>query len=156
MISSPATRCDSLSTVSFRLSAMPRTEGTTLSAEPLIAVIDDDLSLRTALVGLVRSLGYDARGFGSAEEFLQAGEPRAFACIISDIQMPGMSGIELKRHLAAKGCPAPVIMITARSERELEDSARAAGAFCFLKKPFEPGALIQCLEKALELGAKSQ
>jgi FixJ family two-component response regulator len=120
----------------------------------MISVIDDDDSLRSALVGLVRSLGYNARGFGSAEEFLQADEMRTFSCIITDIQMPGMSGLELKRHLTAEHVRAPVIMITARPEADLEAKAMASGAICFLRKPFDANALIDCVEKALELGTK--
>jgi FixJ family two-component response regulator len=116
---------------------------------PIISVIDDDESLRTALVGLVRSLGYEAHGFGSAEEFLEGGA-RRWACIISDIQMPGMSGIDLKRHLTAQAVTTPVIMITARAEPGLKERALASGAACFLKKPFEANALIDCLERALQ------
>ena len=121
-----------------------------MSAEPLISIIDDDECLRAALVGLVRSVGYDARGFASAEEFLQSGALRSFSCIVTDIQMPGMSGIDLKHHLVQQQCPLPVIMITARVEKGLEERALASGAVCVLKKPFEATVLIDCLEKALQ------
>ncbi len=124
-----------------------------LAAQSVICVIDDDESLRIALVGLVRSLGYDARGFGSAEEFLQAGPATSFSCIITDIQMPGMSGIDLKQHLAASHSKVPVIMITARPEPGLKARAFASGAACFLRKPFEADALIDCLERALRPGS---
>lgn len=124
-----------------------------MSAAPLISVIDDDASLRNALVGLVRSLGFDARGFGSAEEFLNT-EVCSFSCIISDIQMPGMSGIELKRHLAASDCTVPVIMITGREERGLAEDALASGALCLLTKPFDASALIERVEEAVELRNK--
>ena len=117
--------------------------------DPLIAIIDDDASLRTALVGLVRSLGYRASGFSSAEEFLAAGNARQSACIVTDIQMPGLSGIELKLRLTQDGNAAPVIMITARTEQDLRDRAFACGAVCVLQKPFAAEALIACLEKAL-------
>jgi FixJ family two-component response regulator len=116
---------------------------------PQVSIIDDDESLRMALVGLVRSLGYDGQGFASAEEFLKSGSAKRFACVITDIQMPGMSGIDLKLHLAARKCPLPVIMITARPDPSLEEKALAAGAVGFLRKPFEANALIECLEKAL-------
>jgi FixJ family two-component response regulator len=116
---------------------------------PLIAIIDDDASLCTALVGLVRSLGYRASGFGSAEEFLAANTAGESACIVTDIQMPGLSGIELKQRLAQTGYPAPVIMITARTEQGLHERALASGAICVLQKPFAAEALIACLEKAL-------
>lgn len=115
----------------------------------LISIIDDDESLRTALVGLVRSLGYRASGFANAEDFLAAAEAERSAAIVTDIQMPGLSGIELKERLTEQGCVAPVIMITARSEAGLKERAFASGALCVLKKPFAAEALIDCLERAL-------
>jgi len=120
-----------------------------VSAQPLIAVVDDDQSLRTALVRLVRSLGYDVRAFASAEELLQPGAVSEFACIVTDIHMPGMSGIDLFRHLSHLRCPVPVILITARTEPGLEATAAAIGAVCFLRKPFAASALSECLRKAL-------
>jgi FixJ family two-component response regulator len=118
-------------------------------AGPLISVIDDDDSMRKAVVALVRSAGYAAQGFASAKEFLASGSVARFACIITDIQMPGMSGIELKHHLTASQSSMPVIMITARHDPELEGKALASGAAAFLRKPFEADALIRCLESAL-------
>jgi FixJ family two-component response regulator len=118
-------------------------------ADTLISIIDDDESLRSALVGLVRSLGHRASGFACAEDFLSGGEPGQSAVIVTDIQMPGLSGIELKERLSAQGCVAPVIMITARSEPGLQERALASGALCVLKKPFAAEALIECLERAL-------
>jgi FixJ family two-component response regulator len=121
-------------------------------AEPLIAIIDDDESMRVGLVTLVRAAGYDARSFASAEEFLALGPGllRTFACVVTDIQMPGLSGIELKRRLSANPHPMPVIMITARNDAGLEESALAAGAASFLRKPLHGAVLIQCLERALK------
>ena len=119
-------------------------------AGPLISVIDDDDSMRRAIVALARSAGYEARGFASAEEFLRCGTVESFACVVTDIHMPGMSGIELKQHLAASQCAVPVIMITARQEPGLEERALASGAACFLQKPFDAAALISCLERALK------
>lgn len=115
----------------------------------LISIIDDDASLRNALIGLIRSLGHEARGFGSAEEFLDSTDLRRFDCIVTDIQMPGMSGIDLKHFLAARNHLAPVIMITARTEPGLEDKARLSGAVCLLRKPFEANTLIKYIETAL-------
>jgi len=120
-----------------------------MPAGPLISIIDDDESMRRAVVALVRSGGYEARGFESAEEFLACGTVENFACIITDIQMPGMSGIELKKHLAASQNAVPVIMITARQGAGLQESAIASGAACFLRKPFEADALIRSVEGAL-------
>lgn len=118
-------------------------------ADTLISIIDDDDSLRAALVGLVRSLGYRASGFANAEEFLAGGDASQSAAIVTDIQMPGLSGIELKERLRAEGNLAPVIMITARAEPGLHERAFASGALCVLKKPFAAEALIGCLERAL-------
>lgn len=115
----------------------------------LISIIDDDDSLRSALVGLVRSLGYKASGFANAEDFLATDHAEVSAAIVTDIQMPGISGIELKEKLAAQGCAAPVIMITGRAEPGLQEKAFASGALCVLKKPFAAEALIDCLERAL-------
>jgi FixJ family two-component response regulator len=135
---------------SVRVFAASLQKGHRVPAEPLICVIDDDESMRRTILALVRSAGYEARGFASAEEFLRCGKSQAFACIITDVQMPGMSGIELKQHLTASQCLIPVIMITARHDPGLEAQASASGAACFLRKPFEAGALIRCLEGALE------
>ncbi len=120
-----------------------------MSRDHLISVIDDDASIVSAVVGLVRSLGYLASGHASAEAFLASGESHSAECVVTDIQMPGMSGVALKQHLVANQIMTPVIMITARTEAALLASARASGAFCLLGKPFEPNDLIHCLEKAL-------
>jgi FixJ family two-component response regulator len=124
-------------------------KGRPVSDPPLICIIDDDDSLRAALVGLVRSVGYEARGFTSAEAFLQSGEISACACLVTDIQMPGMSGVELKEHLSSQQIELPVIMITGRPDPSLEGKARAAGAAAFMKKPFDASALIGYVDKAL-------
>lgn len=115
----------------------------------LISIIDDDESMLNAIIGLVRSAGFDAQGFVSAEAFLAYGMIESFACIITDIQMPGMSGIELKKYLSGRQFSVPVIMITARDDLDLEERALASGAASFLRKPFEADALIDCLERAL-------
>jgi FixJ family two-component response regulator len=111
-------------------------KGRRVPAGPLISIVDDD-SMRGAVVALVRSAGYDAHGFASAEEFLGSGTVESFACIITDIQMPGMSGIDLKEHLVASQYLVPVIMITARHDPGLEQEAIASGAACFLRKPLK-------------------
>jgi FixJ family two-component response regulator len=121
-----------------------------MSVKPLIAVIDDDESMLDAVLALVRSCGHDARGFASADDFLQSGMPHNLACIVTDIQMPGLSGIELKLHLAARQCQVPVIMFTGRHDPALEERALASGAVCFFRKPFEADALMSCLEEALK------
>lgn len=116
---------------------------------PLISIVDDDESLRLALVALVRSLGYRGESFSSAEEFLASGTAPRCACIVTDIQMPGLSGIDLMLRLRQHGCTVPVIMVTARIETALHDRALASGALCLLKKPFDTQELIRCLERAL-------
>jgi FixJ family two-component response regulator len=120
-----------------------------MSGDPLISVIDDDASLRRAIVALVRSLGYQASGHPSAEAFLDSNEVGTSSCIITDIQMPGMDGIELKQTLDSRASTVPVIMITARSEEALLARARASGAACLLRKPFEPDVFVDCLDRAL-------
>jgi FixJ family two-component response regulator len=117
---------------------------------PLISVIDDDGSLRSALVELIHSLGYDVRGFESAESFINSDAVCSFACIITDIHMPGMSGIDLQRLLVKSQCAVPVIMITGRTEPGLEEKALASGAVCLLRKPFDADVLIDCLRKAMK------
>jgi FixJ family two-component response regulator len=119
-----------------------------VSKELLIAVIDDDESFRIALVEALLSLGYGARGFASAEEFIAADGEGSCDCVITDIHMPGMSGLDLKRLLAGRCSTMPVIMITARADPGLEAKATASGAVCLLRKPFETDALIDCLERA--------
>ena len=116
----------------------------------MISIVDVDDSMRDALVGLFRSLGYDARGFASAEDFLACDDLDRFSCAITDIQMPGMSGFELKRRLDECHGTLPVIMITARPEPDLREKAISSGAACFLRKPFETETLVECLKKALE------
>jgi FixJ family two-component response regulator len=117
----------------------------------LVAVIDDDDPFRTALVESLCSLGYGARGFASAEEFVGANGEASCDCVITDIQMPGMSGFDLQRLLTSRDCRVPVIMITARAEPELEARAAGTGAICLLRKPFEANSLIDCLKRALNI-----
>ena len=99
---------------------------------------------------LVRSLGYATATFASAEEFLESGRLRDTACLITDVQMPGMSGVDLQNHLMANGHCTPVIFVTAYPEESVRERALDAGAFGFLGKPFSEDSLIACLDKALE------
>jgi FixJ family two-component response regulator len=117
--------------------------------ETVIAVIDDDDSFRGSLVELLCSHAYGVRDFASADAFVATDKIDSYDCVITDVHMPGMSGIDLKRHLTAHDFRVPVIMITARSEPGLEERAVSSGAVCLLRKPFEPDALIGCVEKAL-------
>jgi FixJ family two-component response regulator len=122
---------------------------TTTAAAPLIVIIDDDASIRTALTMLLRSFGYQARDYDSADAFWSAGPVAEIACIVTDINMPGLSGIDLKHRLTAEGHRTPVIMITGRTEDDLHQRAQASGATCVLKKPFAADTLIGCIKKAL-------
>jgi FixJ family two-component response regulator len=116
---------------------------------PVISIVDDDESVRETTRGLVRSLGYVAATFESAEDFLGSGRVHDTACLISDVQMPGMSGIELQSRLIAEGNRLPVIFITAFPEARARTQALLAGALGFLSKPFNEQKLIDCLELAL-------
>jgi FixJ family two-component response regulator len=122
-----------------------------VSGEFIISVIDDDESFRTALVGLLHSLGYGAQGFASAVEFIDGGGEGSCDCVITDFKMPRMNGLELIQLLTARGSRVPVIMVTGCSEPELEAKAAAVGAVCLLMKPFEADALIGHLERVLKI-----
>ena len=119
---------------------------------PVISIVDDNESFRRAAAGLIQSLGYAAAVFASAEEFLSSGRLDETACLISDVQMPGMSGIELQAHLAAQGRRMPIIFVTAYPETKTRDQALACGALGFLDKPFDEDDLISCLDRALAGG----
>jgi FixJ family two-component response regulator len=115
-----------------------------------IAVIDDDQSFRVALVESLSSLGYRADGYASAEDYIDLIGAKSFDCVVTDIHMPGMSGLDLVKRLAAEGSTTPVVLITARSDTNLEAKAAAAGAACLLRKPFEIKDLIECIEGAVK------
>jgi len=117
---------------------------------PVISIIDDDASVRAAANRLVRSLGYIAYPFASAREFLESSQLDDTACLIADVQMPGMSGLELQSLLRAQGRTLPIIFITAFPEESVRKRALDAGAVCFLIKPFDGPTLIKYLDKALE------
>jgi FixJ family two-component response regulator len=114
-----------------------------------IAVIDDDDSFRIALAESLSTFGFEVHGFASAEDFLSGNGQNLCDLAVTDVHMPGMSGLDLARHLAASGWKIPTILITARSEASLEARASAAGVASFLKKPFEISDLIKCIEGAL-------
>jgi FixJ family two-component response regulator len=114
----------------------------------LISIVDDDESTRESTKGLVRSLGYQATSFASAEEFLQSDSLNSTACLITDVQMPGLSGIDLQRGLIAQGVKMPTIFITAFPEEETRARAMKAGALGYLSKPFSEESLLECLDRA--------
>lgn len=120
-----------------------------MSTTPVISIIDDDASVRAATNNLLRSLGYAVRVFASAEAFLQSAQLMDTACVIVDVQMPVMSGLELQHHLRAKGSRIPFIFITAFPEDDVRARAMKDGAIGFLAKPFDSGVLIDCLNAAV-------
>ncbi|MFA5955916.1 response regulator transcription factor [Hyphomicrobium sp.] len=120
-----------------------------MSQNPLISIIDDDEAVRVATENLVRSLGFGASTFSSAEEFLKSSRLEETSCVITDVHMPGMTGVELQTRLLALGHDLPMIFITAFPEERTRERVHAAGAIGFLSKPFDGGAMIQCIDRAL-------
>jgi FixJ family two-component response regulator len=116
----------------------------------MVAIVDDDDLMRTALQGLLKSAGLLAQSFASAEEFLRSGHQHNTACLITDIRMPGMSGLELQAHLNADHCRIPTIFITAHGDAKMRMQAMRAGAVEFLAKPFDDEALLESVRAALE------
>jgi len=121
-----------------------------LSKSPVVAIIDDDASVRATTDSLVRSLGYIVSTFASAEEFLRSDRLDDLSCVIADVQMPGMSGVELQAHLLTQGCPVPFIFFTAFPDERIRAQALAAGAICYLTKPFHGDSLVHGLQAALK------
>ena len=117
---------------------------------PMISIIDDDVWARDGIRELVESLGYGVRTFESAEQFLESSAPDETNCLITDIQMPGLSGLDLQRSLKAQGYRIPVIFITAFPDERRRSNAFDAGAVGFLSKPFGERSLIDCLALALK------
>jgi FixJ family two-component response regulator len=116
----------------------------------VVAIVDDDEAVRTALEGLLRSAGLTARAFESAEKFIESGQQLHTACLITDIRMPGMSGLELQAKLKAEHCRIPIIFITAHGDTQMRMQALRAGAVEFLAKPFNDEALLETVRAALE------
>jgi FixJ family two-component response regulator len=116
----------------------------------LVAIVDDDDSMRNALGGLLKAVGFPARAFASAEEFLKSGQQHQTSCLIADIRMPGMSGLEMQAHLNAERCRIPIIFITAHGDAKMRIQALRAGAVEFLSKPFDEEVLLESVRAALE------
>src|SRR5580692_2737133 len=116
----------------------------------LVAIVDDDDSVRGTLQELLRSAGFSSRAFDSAEAFLGSGDQQETACLITDIRMPGMSGLELQARLKAEQCRIPTIFITAHGDEEMRFRALRAGAVEFLSKPFDDEVLVESVRAALE------
>jgi FixJ family two-component response regulator len=116
----------------------------------MVAIIDDDDLMRSSLQGLLKAAGLPARAFVSAEEFLKSGHQHNTACLITDIRMPGMSGLELQERLNADHCRIPTIFITAHGDAKMRMQAMRAGAVEFLAKPFDDEALLESIRAAME------
>jgi FixJ family two-component response regulator len=116
----------------------------------LVAIVDDDDSVRSALHGMLKAVGLPALAFGSAEEFLKSGQQQHTACLITDMRMPGISGLELQAKLNADDCRIPTIFITAHGDSQMRMQALRAGAVEFLAKPFNDDALLDAVRAALE------
>ena len=116
----------------------------------MVAIVDDDDLMRSALQGLLKAVGLPAQAFASAEEFLNSGQRHQIACLITDIRMPGMSGLELQAKLNAERCRIPIIFITAHGDEKMRMHALRAGAAEFLAKPFDDEALLESVRAALE------
>jgi FixJ family two-component response regulator len=126
----------------------PRQGKITLSKLPIVAIIDDDESVRATTGSLVRSLGYIVHTFASAEDFLRWDRVDDLSCVVADVQMPGMSGVQLQDHLRSQGYPVPFIFFTAFPDEKIRARALAAGALCYLTKPFDSDGLVQYLQAA--------
>jgi FixJ family two-component response regulator len=116
----------------------------------MVAIVDDDDLMRSALQGLLKSAGLSAKAFASAEEFLKSGQQHEVGCLVTDIRMPGMSGLELQAKLNAEHCRIPTIFITAHGDEKMRMQALRAGAVEFMAKPFDDEALLESVRAALE------
>ena len=116
----------------------------------LVAILDDDELIRSALQGLLKAVGFPVQTFASAEEFLNSGQQHQIACLITDIRMPGMSGLELQAKLNTEGCRIPIIFITGHGDERLRMQALRAGAVEFLAKPFDDEVLLESVRAAFE------
>jgi len=119
-----------------------------------VVVIDDDASLRRSLSNLLGSVGFDVETFDSAAAFLESAHQERAGCLVLDLRMPGMSGLDLLRHLAATGSPVPAIVLTAHGNDGTRHECLEAGAFAFLEKPFRSATLLDAVRRAV--GARRQ
>ena len=116
---------------------------------PLIAIVDDDELFRRSVERLVRSAGFRVETFGSAEDFLERGDPEQTACAILDMKLPGMSGFDLQRRLIARPRPMPIVFVSAHDDAVTRANALRAGAIAFLKKPFDDSTLLDALDRSI-------
>jgi FixJ family two-component response regulator len=120
-----------------------------MAASPLIMIVDDDEAIRDALTSLLRSVGWRTEGFTSAEAFCQSGQVHTTACLLLDVQLPGVSGLELQRQLRSRQARIPIIFLTAHGNEAMRTQALQAGAVAFFAKPFDDTALLKAIHAAL-------
>ena len=124
-----------------------------MSEGPLVAIVDDDKSIRNATQDLLKAAGFSTATFEDAESFLGSASLASASCVVADMRMPGMTGLELYQELVASGHAIPTVIITAHPEEITQARAREAGITCYLTKPFTPDELLECVSESL---AKSQ
>jgi FixJ family two-component response regulator len=125
-------------------------QGMNVAERPLLSVVDDDESVRESLPDLLRKFGFAARAFSSAREFLSSGSVDETKCLILDIAMPGMTGLDLQQELRRRGHKVPIIFITAQKDINIREQAFRQGAAQVLYKPFSPAALLEALKETLK------
>jgi FixJ family two-component response regulator len=118
-------------------------------ARPLVAVVDDDASLRDATQNLLEAAGFATVAFGSAQRFLDSARRRDVSCLVTDMRMPGMTGLELFQALVASDAAIPTVLITAYPDEDVRSTVRKAGIRCYLSKPFSPEQLCECVRSAI-------
>jgi FixJ family two-component response regulator len=116
----------------------------------MVAIVEDDESYRVAVQRLLKAAGFEVQSFACAEDFLSSGQQHETACLIADIRMPGISGLDLQAKLNAEHCPIPTIFITAHGDEKMRMQAMRGGAVKFLTKPFDGGTLLESVQVALE------
>jgi two-component system, LuxR family, response regulator FixJ len=120
-----------------------------VAAQPVVYIVDDDVSVRRALIRLIRSVGLEPIAFASAEAFLQTDPPQQPCCLVLDVRLSGMTGLELLEQLAASGASLPAILITAHDDAQVRARASHAGVIAYLRKPFDDEALLAAIQQAL-------
>jgi FixJ family two-component response regulator len=126
-----------------------------MAESPLIAIVDDDESVRDALTSLLHAVGWQAEAFASAEAFLQSGQAHTTACLLLDVRLPGLSGLELQRQLRSSQARLPLIFLTAHGTEALRAQTLQAGAVAFFAKPFSDTALLEAIHTALAVDSGS-
>ena len=126
-----------------------------MSTKPLISIVDDDESVRASTMDLIKSMGFSAQVFPHPDEFLKSDALQETSCLIADMRMPGMSGLELYGRLIASGRAIPTILITAFPDERDRTRAHESGVKCYLAKPFESEELLECISSALGSTAAS-